>query len=146
MFAFASSVYPEEWQGIYIDTFAMDLFEFAFHARRINQILAFDDFVFPSITKHLVVLSEGDPGNWEDNYQFALNRLAHARKFVFGNAHADHRKTFTESAANLTPIYVKIETDKVKNGMKPIALYGLLDCFLSVVLEKVRADYPAIKF
>jgi hypothetical protein len=144
LFAFSGSVYPAEWGGPYIELIVPDLFEFAFHARRINQICGLEKFTFPDINKLLVKISEGDPGDWETNYQYALNRLVHAKTFKFGNAHADHRRLFLKSEANLIPLYVRIETDQ--REIASISIYGLIDCFLSFVIPEIKRLFPEFRF
>jgi hypothetical protein len=71
--------------------------------------------------------------NVETNYRYALNALVHTAQFVFGNAVADHRRIFTQSEENLTPLYVKIKTDKDKETS--ISIFGVINCFLTARLS-----------
>ena len=144
VFAFSGAVFPGEWNSIYTEEVVKDLLEFGFHARRVTQIAALDDHQFPSIHRLLVQLSEGDPGDWVENYHWALNRLMHVRSLILGHCHADHRKTFLASKANLIPSYVRIETDQ--REMATISLYGLVDCFLASVIPEIRVRHPDWRF
>lgn len=144
IFAFTSAVFPGEWAHAYTEDVVTDLLEFAFHARRVNQLCGLDKQVFPSIKRLLVALSEGDPGDWEERYQDALNRLVHVKTFVFGNCHADHRVVFAAAESNLMPLYVRVETDI--RQMATISLYGLIDCFLNSVIPEIRKRFPDWKF
>ncbi|WOJ89142.1 hypothetical protein RZS28_15225 [Methylocapsa polymorpha] len=140
VFAFAGAVFPGEWSNLYIEAITQDLLEFAFHARRVNQICDLDTKKFSSIKVLPVVISENDPGNWVENYDWALNRLMHAREFEFGNCHSDHRILFPNAESNLIPLYVKVATDQ--RSMETISLFGLVNCFLCVVIPEVRRRFP----
>ena len=140
VFAFTGAVFPGEWTSVYSEVVIIDLVEFAFHARRVNEISGLKAHDFPSIKTLTFVISSGDPGGWISNYQWALDRIMHARKFVFGNVHADHRRLFTNAESNLIPAYVKVETDKQE--MVTISLFGLVECFLNSVLPELRKRHP----
>lgn len=144
VFAFAGAVFPGEWTNTYVETVTQDLLEFAFHARRINQICGIENKQFSSIKVFPIVITENDPGNWVENYHWALNRLMHARDFIFGNCHANHRAIFTNSESNLIPLYVMIETDQ--RSMETVSLFGLVHCFLSEVIPEVRSRFPDWNF
>jgi hypothetical protein len=144
IFAFTGAVYPVEWKHSYTETIVSRLFDFAFHARRVTQLCSLRDVDFGSIRALPVKISEGDPGNWEDNYHFALNRLAHAAEFTLGSAHADHRKLFLASEANLMPIYAKIRTDQHEEAS--ISLFGLAFCFLTRVIPEIKVRFPDYRF
>jgi hypothetical protein len=143
LFAFTSSVFPSEWNKSYIEEIVPELLEFAFHARRVNQLCELDKFQFPRIDKFLVTFDSG-PDEWETRYQNALNRVLHARKFVFGNAQADHRKIFLKAEDNLSPLYVRIETDQ--REFASVSLYGFVDCFLSAVIPEIKKRFPDFQF
>jgi hypothetical protein len=123
---------------------AMELFEFAFHARRINQICGLTDADFRSLDRYLVKFSEGPAGAVETRYDYALNRLSHAQDFAFGWAHADHRVVFTASESNLTPTYIRVATDNF--GPAIISMYGLVDAFLTDALRVVKERHPKLSF
>jgi hypothetical protein len=144
IFAFASTVYPQEWQGPFVEEIVMDLFEFGFHARRVNELCELGDVEYPPVDRFLVQFSVPINGILETDYRSALNRLVHARRFIFGNAHADHRQIFTASCANLTPTYVRITTDRREDAS--ISLYGVADCFLSTAIPAIRERHPSMTF
>jgi hypothetical protein len=144
VFAFAGAVFPGEWKDTYVETVTQDLLEFAYHARRVNQICSIDTAHLPPIDVTPVTLSEGNPGNWMKRYDWALDRLMHAREFVFGNAHADHRPIFTAAKSNLIPLYVRVTTDR--RAEETISLFGLVDCFLNHVIPQVRERFPEWRF
>ena len=144
IFAFAGAVYPIEWQKNYTEHIISHVFDFAFHARRVNHLCDLRKVDFGSINVHIVKISEGDPGDWEHDYHEALNRLAHACEFIFGNAHADHRKIFTNSKANLMPLYLKVGTDYKKTAS--ISLFGLVECFLFRVIPEIKTRFPKYEF
>jgi hypothetical protein len=145
IFAFADTVFPGEWRNTSTEEITIELLEFALHARRVNQICGFEKFDFPDIKMPLLKISENDPQAWIKKYQWALDRLMHAQKYIFGYCHADHRVKFTDAEDNLIPCYVKVETDKfpnVKDSDVTISLFGLAFCFLQDVIPKVRNDFP----
>jgi hypothetical protein len=144
LFAFASTVYPKEWDKPFVELAIIDLLEFAYHARRVNQLCDIDCTHFPSASRLLVKISEDDPGDWEDSYHSALNRILHAKTFVFGSAHSDHRKIFLASEANLVPLYVKISTDKLETAT--ISLFGIAECFLTSAILEIKKKYPDFQF
>lgn len=138
--AYTGAVFPSEWADPYMETVTSDLLNFAYHARRVNEICELKAIDFGSIKTFQVVISHNDPGHWVENYGWALDRLMHAREFVFGNCHADHRKVFIQSAANLTPLYVKVKTDK--RELATISIFGLAECFLNRVISQVKSKHP----
>ena len=142
--AYTGAVFPGEWTDTYNEAITSDLLEFAFHARRVNQICELENVDFGSIKTFQVVISANDPSNWLDKYGWALNRLMHAREFTFGNCHADHRQIFTRAQSNLIPLYVKVTTDR--REMATISLFGLAECYLNRVIAAVKENYPDWKF
>ncbi len=140
IFAFAGAVFPGEWESTYVETITQDLLEFAFHARRINQICSVDINSLPSINVTIVEISQGDPGQWVERYDWALNRLMHAEEFTFGNCHADHRRIFTNSVSNLMPLYVRVSTDE--RSEETISLFGMVQCFLVGVIPQIQQRFP----
>lgn len=144
LFAFTSSVFPGEWSNAWNEVIVLDLLEFGFHARKVNEFCGFKSCEFPSINKKIIKLSEGDPEGWEESYHNALNALMHMKSFTMGHAHADHRKLFTQSIANLMATYIKVATDKFPEVT--ISIYGLVDCFLSHVIPAVRDKNPRLVF
>ncbi len=79
------------------------------------------------------------------NYAYALNALMHMRSFVVGNTHADHRKIFTKAESNLITTYIRVSTDKFPEK-KTISIFGLVNCFLSDVIPKIKEIYPELVF
>jgi hypothetical protein len=108
---FATSVYPSEWKTPIIEMLTLDALEFGYHARRINEICKIDTSQI-DIQRTAVDFPDKKDMVWENNYHKALDRLHHAVEVVFGEAHADHRKTFLNSDANMVPVYLKIKTDR----------------------------------
>lgn len=142
--AFASSVFPGEWSDSWNEVIVPDLLEFGFHARKVNEFCELMNENFPSINKKIVNISEGDPGNWEENYHNALNALMHMKSFVISHAHADHRKIFINATSNLIATYIKVATDKFPEVT--ISIFGLAECFLNQVIPKVREKDPGLRF
>jgi|SRR6516165_8810565 hypothetical protein len=146
IFAFADTVFPGKWTDKCSEEITIDLLEFAFHARRVHQICGFEDKSdLTTIERPLLKFTENEPIDWLDNYPWALDRLMHAKKYIFGYCHADYRKKFGDSESNLIPCYVKVETDKYPNPKNPnttISLFGLANCFLGRVIPEVRATFP----
>jgi hypothetical protein len=142
--AFTGAVFPGEWMAPYNEAVTSDLLEFAFHARRVNQICELEGVDFGSIKVFQVTISGNDPGDWVEHYGWALDRLMHAREFIFGNCHADHRPIFTSSASNLMPLYVKVATDR--REMATISLFGLAECYLNRVVAAVKQKFPDWQF
>lgn len=144
LFAFTSSVFPSEWNNTWNEIITTELLEFSFHARKVNEICNLQDEVFPSIDTLIVKISENNPGNWETNYQYALNAFVHIKSFKIGHAHSDHRVIFKNSESNLQATYVKIQTDKFPE--KTISICGLVFCFLNSVIPLLRNKFPELRF
>ena len=144
LFAFTSAVFPSEWSDVWNEIITTDLLEFAFHARKVNDLCELQKELFPSIDNLIVKISENDPGNWEKNYQFALNAFIHINSFTIGHVHADHRLIFEKSQANLQATYVKIKTDKYPE--KTISICGLVYCFLNNVIPALKSKFPELRF
>lgn len=113
------------------------LVEFAFHSRRVNNICGFDHHRFEPITTTAYKVTSNDPGNWEVKYQDALNSLAHAKGFVFGSTHIEHRQLSLAAEANLAPLYVKVAADH-RPRERTISLFGVSFCFLQQVIPLVK--------
>lgn len=144
LFAYTSTVFPSEWDQTWNELITPDLLEFAFHARKVNEFCDLRDEAFPDINSLIVKISSNEPGNWETNYHYALNAFVHVNSFVLGHSHADHRRIFEKSQANLQATYVKIGTDKFPE--KTISIIGLVSCYLQNVIPLVRSKYPHLKF
>lgn len=144
LLAFTGAVFPGEWSAEWNEAIVPDLLEFGFHARKVNEFCRLMEEDFGSINVKIVNISEGDPGNWETNYRNALNALMHMQTFLIGHAHADHRRVFHASEANLIATYIKVSTDHFPEVT--ISLFGLVDCFLNRVLQKVREKHPQLRF
>ena len=144
LFGFTSAVFPSEWKNQWIETIVPDLLEFAFHARKVNEFCGFMNEKFSPIDTKLVVISDGNPGQWETSYRNALNALMHMNSFVIGNAHADHRRIFMASEANLITTYIQVATDKFPTTT--ISIFGLVNCFLSEVIPEIRSRHPNLEF
>ncbi len=144
LLAFTGAVFPGEWSAEWNEAIVPDLLEFGFHARKVNEFCRLMEEDFGSINVKIVNISEGDPGNWETNYRNALNALMHMQTFLIGHAHADHRRVFHASEANLIATYIKVSTDRFPEVT--ISLFGLVDCFLNRVLQKVREKHPQLRF
>jgi hypothetical protein len=142
--AHATAVYPEEWTVLVVEQCSLELLEFAFHARRVNQLCGIEDHQFNSVDQRACVIAEGDPKQWMTNYKQALSRLHHASDFVFGWAHADHRKLYTTSSANLVPLYVKVATDNFPEAT--ISIFGVASCFLNEVIGLIKQSHPEWQF
>lgn len=142
--AFTSSVFPGEWSNEWNEMLVPDLLEFGFHARKVNEFCRLKEDTFPSMNTKIVQIFEGDPGNWEQNYQFALNALMHMQTFIIGHAHADHRRVFLNAESNLIATYIKVSTDKFPETT--ISIFGLAECFLNQVLPKIREKHPHLRF
>jgi hypothetical protein len=99
---------------------------------------------FPNIDSLIVLISENDPGQWEKNYEYALNAFVHMRSFTIGYAHADHRTIFEKSRANLQATYVKIETDQFAE--RTISISGIVFCFLNNDIPIISSRYPEARF
>lgn len=138
--AFTGSVFPGEWTPAFAEDLTLDVIEFAYHARRVNQICGFEQEEFPPITNNQVQISENDPGSWVERYQWALNRLVHMDTYVLGYGHVDHRRMYLAAESNLAPLYAKVSSDKFAS--ETISLYGLVSCFLVSVIPLVRSHFP----
>jgi|GEM_PF-1490967 len=142
--AFTGSVFPGEWTSAFAEDLTLDVIEFAYHARRVNQICGFEQEDFPPITNNQVQISENDPGSWVEKYQWALNRLVHMDSYVLGHGHVDHRRVYLASESNLAPVYVRVSSDKFAS--ETISLYGLVSCFLVSVIPLVMSRFPDFRF
>ncbi len=144
LIAFSGSVFPCEWGDQWAEAIVPDLLEFGFHARKVNEFCGLNDSHFPSINELTNVNAKGDPGNWEVNYRKALNALLHVKSFTIGHAHAEHRKIYLNSTANLITTYITVETDKFAEST--ISLSGLAHCFLTHVISKIKSSGRELNF
>jgi hypothetical protein len=144
LLAFTGSVFPGEWSVQWTEMLVPDLLEFGFHARKVSEFCDLLDESLPDIDGLIIRISEGDPGNWEKNYRKALNALMHMRSFTVGHAHADHRKIFTTSQANLMVTYIKVSTNK--HSEATISIFGLVNCFLNGVIPLIRQRFKELRF
>jgi hypothetical protein len=142
--AFTGSVFPGEWGQVWNEVIVPDLLEFGFHARKVNEFCGLTDEDFSSINKKVVQISEGDPESFEESYRNGLNALMHMKSFVIGHVHADHRKIFLQADSNLMATYIKVETDKFPEVT--ISIFGLVECFLSQVIPKIKEKDPELRF
>ncbi|HMO30228.1 hypothetical protein [Enterovirga sp.] len=140
LFAFSGAIFPGEWIDSYVQEVTRVLLEFAFHARRVNQLCGIDVKKLSSIKIMPVTISKNDPSDWIEKYSDALNYLIHAKEFTFGNCHTDHRILFTNTKSNLIPLYVRVTTDQKPVGT--ISLFGLSHCFLSEIIPLSRDKFP----
>ena len=140
----ASTVIPEEWKPNIVEQTTMSLLEFGYHARRVNDICGIANELFPAVNRYLVQFSVPPTVSPVTEYKHALNYLHHASDFVFGFAHADYRKIFLASAANLQPTYVTVTSDKYQAGV--MSLFGVADCFLSGAIPLVKKKFPDWNF
>jgi hypothetical protein len=138
--SFAAAVFPAEWGKEIVEDCTLTVLLFAYHARRVNDLAGLAEQEFGSVDCLIVRIDEGDPGQWETNYQFALNALHHASGFAFGWSQSGHRQIYLQSSANLIPTYVRVETDRF--AAKTISLIGVANCFLSEVIELLRLKCP----
>lgn len=144
LIAFTGAVFPREWGTSWDEVIVPDLLEFGFHARKVNEFCGLLNENFPTINKKIVKISEGDPGNWEENYRHALNAILHMKSFVLGHVHADHRKIFQQAESNLITTYIRVETDKFQEVT--ISIFGLVNCFLRDVIPKIREKDSNLRF
>jgi hypothetical protein len=142
--AFTGAVFPGEWSEQWNETLVPDLLEFGFHARKVNEFCNLLNEQFRPIDTLVVKISEGDPGNWQHNYQHALNALMHMTTFTIGHVHADHRRVFANASSNLIATYIKASTDKFPEVT--ISIFGLVECFLNQVIPTVRQRNPDLHF
>jgi hypothetical protein len=145
VFTFSSSVFPQEWGPQALEAVIMDLFELAFHTRRIFECCSINDENFRPIDRFLVNFSVPISYPVETRFRSALNGLTHARKFTFGWTHADHRRNFLASEANLMPTYVVLNTDHDKTD-RAVSLFGLADAFLTDMILAIKRDFPEFQF
>lgn len=139
VFTAASAVIPEEWKPLVVEQTTMSLLEFGYHARRVNDICGFADETFPAVDRYLVHFSVPPLETPVTEYKFALNYLHHVTKLTFGFAHADHRKVFLASNANLQATYVTVTSDRYPTAI--LSLYGIVDCFLSGTIPMIKAKF-----
>ena len=143
--AATTSVFPRPWMERVVEEVTIDLLDFGFHARRVNELCRLHDHKFLPINNTAYQISENDPGKWESKYQYALNALHHSQAFTFGNVNLDHRTMFGSSCENLAPMYVKINTDKFPDEVT-ISVFGIVHCFLIEVIACVKDQQPDWQF
>jgi hypothetical protein len=138
-------MFPDEFGGnIVNEMLNVDLTEFALHARCVNDLCGFADMKFPGANSTRFTISE--PGEFVlvDNYNDALNRLVHARRFVVGYAVWTGPKIWLNSAKDKAASYVRVETDR--RAPANISIFGIAVCFLTEVLIEVRKRFPEYQF
>lgn len=142
--AFSNAVIPGEWTNVSTELITMELLDFAFHARRINEICDIDCKTLQSVNALPIVITENNPGLWVERYDWALNSLIHAREFAFGYTHAEHRKLFVNAESNIMPTYVQVKTDQRET--KTVSIFGVSQCFLAEVIPIVKSKFPTWQF
>lgn len=139
----ASTIIPEEYQEAISDQLAVDLAEFAMHARRLNEVLSLEQIAFGGADS-LRFNATPMPAPLESNYRDALNRLIHAKTYTVGYSVWDGNKVFLASRQNVIPTYVKIETDR--RPVAAVSIFGVAFCFLTSVIQHVKQRHPNLRF
>ena len=142
--SFCTAVFPLEWDEQVVEDCTVQLLQFAFHARRINDIGKIDCRILQSVDHAASQISQNDPKNWEKRYDHALNALHHSVSFTFGWVHTDHRQIFLASDANKAPMYVKVKTDMFDE--KTISIFGVANCFLIEIISYLKSHQPDWRF
>jgi hypothetical protein len=145
LFAVSSAVYPSEWASQQVvEPTLIDVSDFAFHARRVNDLCGYKARSFPDVNAVRYKFSAGQNISLVEDYRDALNRIHHARELVFNWAIWEGASIFTSSAKNLVASYLRVETDQREPAN--ISIFGLAFCFLVCVLPAVKADFPDYRF
>lgn len=145
LFAVASAIYPKEWAGAQvIEPVLVDTSDFAFHARRVNDICGYKNRPFTDVDATRFKFSAGQNIALVRDYRDALNRIHHARELTFNWAVWDGQPIFTSSPENLIASHLRVETDQREPAN--VSIFGLAFCFLVSVLPAVKADFPDYQF
>lgn len=144
LFSFGSSVYPEEWDDAVVEPIVSELFEFGFHARRINELCSVNVGEDTILGYSRYNLTAGGPNKPELNYEYILNSLTHCRDFRFHWAIWTGDKRFLTSSKEVIPCYVSIDTDKFYRV--EFYICGVALCFLNVVIPLIKKKFPSYRF
>lgn len=146
LFAVASAIYPQEWAGAQVvEPALIDLSNFAYHARRVNDLCGYKTRAFDAVDAVRYGFSPDQDIPLVSDYREALNRLHHASELTFNWSVLERPRVFTSSPQNLVASYLRVETENWKEAAN-ISIFGLAFCFLSSVLPAVMAGFPVYRF
>ena len=144
IFAYASTIIPKEWGNTYTEQVLMDVYEFAVHARRLNDLCDLKTQLFENITAQRYVISyDADATGYVAKYQDALNTLLHVSELSLGYTVWAGSRVFVQSE-NVIISYVTAKTDKF--SARKVSLFGLAFVFLGEVIPLVQQRYPTYQF
>lgn len=145
LFCTSSAIFPDEWGGgIVNDALHVDLTIFALHARRVSELCGFSQTKFTGVATTRFRITDPPDLVLIADYNDALNRLVHARRFIVGYAVWDGAKVWLNSANDKVVSYVAVETDRRPRAN--LSVFGLATCFLSEVLIAVKAGFSELRF
>jgi hypothetical protein len=146
LFATTSSVFPSEWAtGQVIDMTVVDVSEFAYHARRVIDLCDFRQRKFDLVDQTRFGLNPEQNIVFISDFHDALNRLHHARDFVFHWAVKETLpKYFLASPRELVVSFLSVGTDRLDKAN--VSLFGVAMAFLNSVIRAVKEDFPDYQF
>lgn len=145
LFCTSSAIFPDEWGGSIVnESLHIDLTSFALHARRVSELCGFSQMKFAGVATTRFRISDPPDLVLIADYNEALNRLVHARRFIVGYAVWDGTKIWLNSANDKVVSYVAVETDRRPRAN--LSVFGLATCFLSEVLIAVKTSFPELCF
>ncbi|MDX5383203.1 MAG: hypothetical protein LPJ92_09270 [Rhodobacterales bacterium] len=138
VFAFSSTVWPEEWYHDALDDFIDDIIEFCFHAYRLCEIVG--------IEKGKVDISEGGTihfvqtptSPWETDFRSCLNAIRHADSFKVGKANPTTDRQLFKQNKNVMGAFIVVTTDR-NQSPRSIPLFALSYSYLHHVRPMIAS-------
>ena len=145
LFAYGSTIVPNEWTKSYTEQVVIDVYDFAIHARRINALCKFNDAASAAMQEtRYQIKSDADTSPFIHNYQHALNAIMHASELSVSYIVWEGPKIFVQSVNNII-FGLKLTTDKFPEERR-VNVGGLGYVFLGQVIPHIWLNYPQYRF
>ncbi|WP_158807930.1 hypothetical protein [Beijerinckia sp. L45] len=143
LFQAASCVIPHEFSLPIIEQTTMDLMEFGFHARRVNELAQIDPSLISGANgKRFKYENSSLDAPLEENYGHALNRLRHPNTYSVGLIEWGGDIVFEKSSSHVIVSFARITTNDPRYLDKNVSIFGISFSFLTEVRTLMHAKYP----
>lgn len=137
----SSTRYPEEWSNSISEQLVLNLFEFAAHAYRVDELCSIQG---KNLTGADACRFKGTGiPQLEPLFSNALNLVRHAVSYTVGWCVHDGPRVFTASNNDVSPMYVTVQTDRRPGS---VSVFGLGFVYLTTVLQSIKRLHPHLKF
>jgi len=132
--AFSQSVWPEEWYRQPQKRVVEELFEFSFHAYRVNEFTGIKSgkFDMKELSQSIMEIDQNDLYPWLFDYHYALNRIRHCVSFKFGSLNPPRGRQMWAKNKNVMAGFVVVSSAQEKIEVA-IPLFPIAATFLHFV-------------